>query len=211
MMTFEFSLLAYTEWVFGPILGAMATSARDQEETGVDENLVSEIAEGDNFAMSRLVNRWKRPLISYFYRSLSSLEDAEDLTLEVLIRVQRAAGRYNAKAKFSTYLFTIARRLLLNELRRRKRKPVELLEPAELHYLATTSDEETQNLAELEEVFQKALLELPERYRTPLLLAKQESLSSREIAKVIGVSENNLRVTIHRGRKLLKEKMEEML
>ena len=99
----------------------------------------------------------------------------------------------------------------MNELRRRKRKPVDLVEPEDMKYLAVESDDQARRLAELEEVFQKALSELPERYRTPLLLTSQENLNASEIAEIIGVSLNSLRVTIHRGRKMLKEKMEELL
>ncbi len=163
---------------------------------------------GDDTALQRLFDKWKLPLLGFFYRSLGSRPDAEDLTLEVFIRLHRSARRYRPDARFTTFLFHIARNLLLNELRRRRRKPAESVPAESFDYLAADAAGQERRALELEEVFQRALDRLPEKYRTPLLLITQQHLEYAEAAAVLRVTENALRVLVHRGRQLLKTEME---
>lgn len=160
---------------------------------------------GDEHAWQELFDRWKKPLLSFFYRSLGSLAEAEDLTLEVFVRLHRAGSRYDGRAAFSTYLFQIARNLLLNELRRRRRKPADPLPPDAFDYLQAPSEDDRAHTAELEESFQRALAELPEAQRTVLLLVHQQHLEIPETATLLGVTPNALRVQLHRARQRLKE------
>lgn len=173
-----------------------------------EETWLAQVATGDEQALQRIFDRWKLPLLSFFYRSLSSHADAEDLTLEVFVRLHRTARQYRPTAKFSTYLFTIANNLLRNELRRRTRKPAHPVAPEDFDYVAASSEQTEHRLAELEEVFQQALGRLPDKYRAPLLLLHQQQLTYPEVATTLGISENSLRVLIHRGRQLLKTEME---
>ena len=124
------------------------------------------------------------------------------------MRLHRSAADYEPRAKFSTYLFHIARNLLLNELRRRERKPVHPAAPETFDYVAAENTDSARRLAELEEVFQHALARLPEKYRTPLLLLKQQRMDYPEVAVTLRLTENALRVLVHRGRQLLKTEME---
>ena len=169
---------------------------------------LARVGDGDESALQLLFDRWKLPLLSFFYRSLGSRADAEDLTLEVFVRLHRNAASYRHDARFTTFLFRIARNLLLNELRRRRRKPAQASPPEEFDYLAAGETDSPRRLAELEEVFQLALARLPEKYRTPLLLLKQQQLDYPSIAATLGTSENGLRVLIHRARQMLKAEME---
>lgn len=82
---------------------------------GQDEALMLRVGAGDETALEILIDRWKNPLINFFYRSLRSVEESEDLAQMVYLRLYRSAPRYKPTAKFSTYLFHIARRLLINE------------------------------------------------------------------------------------------------
>ncbi len=189
-------------WLAEPVDTAGA-SAGDKDAAWLER-----AGRGDEPALQRLFDKWKLPLLSFFYRSLGSRVDAEDLTLEVFVRLHRSAHRYRRSARFSTFLFHIARNLLLNELRRRKRKPAEPVPPGTLEYLAADPGPGAHRLAELEEVFQRALERLPEKYRTPLLLLQQQHLEYPEAAAALDISENALRVLVHRGRRLLREEME---
>ena len=164
-------------------------------------------AGGDEVAWQRLFERWKLPLLSYFYRSLGSRAEAEDLTLEVFVRLHRAAPSYEPRARFSTFLFQIARNLLLNELRRRQRKPAEALPPEAFDYVAEGAAEEARGLRELEEVLHVALGRLPEKMRTALLFLQQQGLDYPEAAAAMGMKENALRVLVFRARQKLKEAM----
>lgn len=81
----------------------MRETAQDKPEIDPDAALMLAVAGGDEAALTALIDRWKGPLVSFFYRSVRSQELAEDLAQEVFIRVYRAAPRYRPEAKFSTY------------------------------------------------------------------------------------------------------------
>lgn len=167
------------------------------------------IAAGDGAAMRRLMDRWKLPLLSFLQRLLGAAPEAEDLTIEVFVRLHRAAPDYAPTARFSTYLFGIAHRLALNELRRRRRKPAETTAPAAFDHLAGAVSDGAR-LVELEEVFQRALAELAPKPRAALLLIVQQQLSYDEAALALRSNPNAVRVLVHRARQELKLKMEEL-
>jgi RNA polymerase sigma-70 factor (ECF subfamily) len=202
-----FSIFPQLVWRLDP---PEADSTRVPQVEGNDDDdgaVFTRASTGDERAWQELFTRWKKPLLAFFYRSLSSMPEAEDLTLEVFVRLHRAAPRYEARGHFASYLFHIARNLLLNELRRRRRKPALPLPPDALDYLPSASAHDSRQLAELEEEFQCALGELPESQRTLLLLIQQQGLDHSEAATVLGITENALRVQLHRARQRLKELM----
>lgn len=173
-----------------------------------DIRLMFAVAAGDSNALRELIDKWKKPLINFFYRSLGSYAESEDLAQQVFIKLYRAAGRYEARAKFSTFLFHIARRVLLNEFRRRSRKPVEYMDPQEFHYGESEDPEVQRRLNEIEEIFQLAIKKLPEKHRSALLLYKQQHLSYQEIAEIMKANENAVKTWIHRARNQLRKEME---
>src|SRR5947199_5971591 len=79
-------------------------------------------------AFEELVERYQHRLVAVMHHLVGNAEEAEDLAQEVFLRVYRARKRYQARSKFSTWLFTIANNLALNTLRSRQRKPVVPLE-----------------------------------------------------------------------------------
>lgn len=185
-------------WWVEPLSGA---------EDEADAVRMRRVAAGDEAALQQLFDRWKRPLLSFFYRSLGSHADAEDLTLEVFVRLHRSAGDYRTSAKFSTFLFHIAHNLLRNAWRHRRRKPADAV-PPELFDALPQENESGRHLAELEEVLARALTRLPEKQRTALLLIQQQQMDYPAAAAVLRVTENSLRVLVHRARQLLKTEME---
>ncbi|MBO6102735.1 MAG: hypothetical protein J6P03_05720, partial [Opitutales bacterium] len=87
---------------------------------GADEDslLMLQAAKGSEQSFRILVEKWKNPLMNFFYRSIGNAATAEDLTQSAFINLYRAGSSYSASAKFSSYLFKIARNLLINEYRR---------------------------------------------------------------------------------------------
>ncbi|MCD8481208.1 MAG: RNA polymerase sigma factor [Verrucomicrobia bacterium] len=132
---------------------------------------------------------------------------AEDLAQLVFIRIYRAAPKYQPTAKFSTYLFHIARRLLINEYRRQQRKPLEPVDPSEIQI--ATSDQSLRDRKEIEEAFHLALEELPENQRTAILLLQQQELSYLEIAEIMNASESAVKTWIFRARQFLKQALKD--
>jgi RNA polymerase sigma-70 factor, ECF subfamily len=168
-----------------------------------------------------LVEKYKQPVINLIYRTLRDPTEAEDLAQNVFVQVYKSADRYRIAAKFSTWLFTIARNLCLNEIRRRSRHPAESLDATHpdqndqpLHQFEdkkTSGPTESLLHGELEQKVEEALAELPENQRAAILLCRQEELSYEEIAKVLGCSLSATKSLIHRGRETLKEKLKPYL
>lgn len=182
-----------------------------------DAQLMLRVKQGDMAAFEELVGKYKQPVINLIYRTLPDATEAEDLAQHVFLQVFKSAHRYLVSAKFSTWLYTIARNLCLNEIRRRSRHPAESLD-------ATHPDNEDQPLRQYEDTknfsppdlllqdelvgkIEQALAELPESQRTAILLYREDELSYEEIATVLGCSLSATKSLIHRGRETLKKKL----
>lgn len=198
------SLSLLTDWLIWRTEAPLPETASNECE---EANWMVRVASGDETALQCLFDRWKKPLLSFFYRSLGSHADAEDLTLQLFVRLHRSATNYQPTAKFSTYLFHIAQNMLRNELRHRRRKPTDTV-PPEFFEELPQGNTSGHRLTELEEVLQQALARLPEKHRTALLLIQQQQLDYTEAAAALHVTENALRVLVHRARQMLKSEME---
>src|SRR5580692_12448579 len=93
-----------------------------------DAALMLRVKRGDRAAFTELVEKYKQPVMNFVYRSLRDETEAEDLAQNVFLQVFKSRARYERTAKFSTWLFTIARNLCLNEIRRRSRHPADSIE-----------------------------------------------------------------------------------
>ena len=93
-----------------------------------DAALMLRVKQGDTAAFTALVEKYKQPVMNLAWRTLRDETEAEDLAQNVFVQAWKSAERYQATAKFSTWLFTIARNLCFNEIRRRVRHPAESLD-----------------------------------------------------------------------------------
>jgi RNA polymerase sigma-70 factor (ECF subfamily) len=146
---------------------------------------------------------------------VNSAEEAEDLAQEVFLRVYRGRKKYHPKAKFSTWLYTIANNLALNVLRTRQRKPTIPLNvrdsgplgprPAEqlVQDRGAQPHDRVQN-QELAAVVQKALETLNERQRIAVVLNKFEDMNYAEIADVMGLTTKAVKSLLSRARENLR-------
>jgi len=190
-------------------------------ERDPDAALMLLVKQGDMDAFAQLVDKYKRPVMNLAYRMLRDLTEAEDLAQNVFVQVHKSAARYEVSSKFSTWLFTIARNLCLNEIRRRTRHPTESLEGAHPEYedqprqqfedKKNFSPPDTLLHGELEQKIEEALAALPENQRTAILLCRRDELSYEEIAKVLGCSLSATKSLIHRGREVLKQRLKPYL
>ncbi len=89
-----------------------------------DIRLMLRVRDDDSVAFAELVELYQQRLVTIMHHLVGNKEEAEDLAQEVFLRVYRTRKRYRPRAKFSTWLFTIANNLALNALRSRQRKPV---------------------------------------------------------------------------------------
>src|ERR1051325_1404670 len=190
-------------------------------EIDPDAALMLRVKQGEGGALAELVEKYKQPVMNVVYRMLRDATEAEDLAQNVFVQVYKSAHRYEVSAKFSTWLFTIARNLCLNEIRRRSRHPADSLDATapgddeqplrQFEDNKTFSPPEALLQGELEQKIGEALAELPEKQRTAILLCRQDELSYEEIAAVLGCSLSATKSLIHRGRETLKEKLKPYL
>lgn len=190
-------------------------------ESDPDAALMLLVKQGDSGAFEQLVDKYKQPVMNLAFRMLRDATEAEDLAQNVFVQVYKSAHRYQIASKFSTWLFTIARNLSLNEIRRRSRHPTDSMDanhPEQddqpLHQYEdkkTFSPPDRLLQGELEQKIDEAMAELPENQRTAILLCRQDELSYEEIAKVLDCSLSATKSLIHRGRETLKQKLKPYL
>ena len=180
----------------------------DLPETDPDEDdrrLMALVARGDEGALRMIIHRHHGRLVGYLASQLGAQAVAEELALEVFVRLHRAATRWRPEAKLSTYLFHIAHNLMLNERRRRARKPTSPMESAPEP--GDGSHDSDRAVADIQEAFQRAVLTLPDEQRAAILLLVQQDLSYEEIGKVMGVSVASVKTWVHRARLQLRKAM----
>ena len=149
-------------------------------------------------------------------RVVRRAEDAEDLVQETFVKVFRALDRYDPERPFAAWIFTIASRLAIDHLRRRRVKTVSLqvAEPGSTE--ERTMDVEDPGLkpdevtSHAEEESRAAALidSLPEHYRIVVLLRHQQDLSYEEIAEALQLPLGTVKARIHRARALMKDRIE---
>jgi len=185
-----------------------------------DSTLMLRVKQGDSAAFATLVDRYRQPVMNFVFRHLPDATEAEDLAQAVFVQVWKSAPRYEASARFSTFLFTVAKNLCLNELRRRSRHPafsldVESEDGSEpFHQIPDRRLSSADDVAQSVELVQKvdaAIGALPEKQRTALLLCREGELSYEEIATVLSLSVQATKSLIHRARESLKGRLKPYL
>ena len=187
------------------------------EQTDPDAALMLRVKRGDRAAFGELVDKYRQPLFNFIFRTLRDEAESEDVAQNVFLQVYKSRDRYRRTAKFSTWLFTIARNLCLNEIRRRSRHPAESLtetpgenedQPAR-QYEDKTVRLPTENAlhGELAAKVEQALAELPENQRTAILLCRQDELSYEEIAQTMECPIGTVRSRIFRAREAIDKKL----
>lgn len=180
---------------------------------GENVRLMMRVRDGDTAAFERLVELNQRAVIGTVARMLNNLDDAHDIAQQVFIRVWRSAARYEPSAKFTTWLFTITRNLVFNEMRRRTRKrEVSIEAQLEEQHLDHAAPERSNPDAlaqqgELERAIDAAIQSLPEKQRMAVALRRYEDMPYEEICVVLGMSLPAVKSLLFRARNDLKEKL----
>jgi len=191
-----------------------------------DVRLMLQIRDDVPGAFEVLVERYQHRLVGVLTHLVGRSDEAEDLTQDVFLRIYRARKGYKPKAKFSTWLFTIANNLAMNHLRGRGRNlanPMGMgidpgsnsqgglrpLEEQALDRAGTPSAQMRQ--VELSDVVREALDILGEDQKLAVLLNKFEDMSYADIAEVMGRSEAAVKSLLARARTHLREQLEPYL
>jgi RNA polymerase sigma-70 factor (ECF subfamily) len=198
------------------------TLEQQLEARDPDVRLMLQVRDDVQGAFEVLVDRYQHRLVGVLVHLVGRIEEAEDLAQEVFLRIYRARKGYRPKAKFSTWLFTIANNLALNHLRGKGRNPALPLggdgtDSQESRPIAdriparegTPSAQMRQ--VELSEVVREALNILGDDQKVAVLLNKFEEMSYAEIADVMGKSEAAIKSLLARARNHLREELEPYL
>jgi RNA polymerase sigma-70 factor (ECF subfamily) len=164
-----------------------------------DEQLMLEFQSGKSWAFDELFQRYRNPVFGFFRRRLANIHRAEDMAQETFIVVLRGAERYEERAKFRTYLYAIALKLLWTERRKELREPEGSVDPADL---PTGSDTLTGTW------IRDAVGRLDADHREVLMLREYEQLSYEEIAELLQIPVNTVRSRLFRARGELKALLE---
>ncbi|TPV95282.1 MAG: RNA polymerase sigma factor [Myxococcales bacterium FL481] len=191
-------------------------------ESREDVRLMLAYQQGDVTAFEELVRRHRRGLYNFLLRSVASRSRAEELLQEVLLRVVRSRARYQPRAKFTTWVYTIARNLCVDESRRRPQwREVSLEAPrgrsedssTSLRQRLATSEPTSVGPAEARQIRERvaaAVANLPGDQREVFVLRQVNELSFREIAEIASVSENTVKSRMRYALEKLRSELGEL-
>ncbi|MCE9530569.1 MAG: sigma-70 family RNA polymerase sigma factor [Planctomycetes bacterium] len=176
------------------------------------------VRDDDPTAFSEIVENYQHRLVGVMHHLLNNTEEAEDLAQEVFLRVYRTRKKYRPKAKFSTWLFTIANNLALNALRNRQRKPAIPLNvhesgplgPRPAEQMVKNRDAAPSSClqhAELAARIRLAMDKLNERQKMAVILNKFEDMGYADIAEVMGLTTKAVKSLLSRARARLREEL----
>ena len=182
-----------------------------------DAQIVRQVLRGKREAFSVLVERYQKPIFNFIYRFYGNYELAQELTQETFLRCYQFLKSYDQERKFSTWLYTVARNLCIDELKRRRSArevPLDDVLPAiDARDVEGAVDRNAQlQCISREENFKllEALQELPPAARTVLLLHYFQGLSYQEIGETLGLPVSTVKIRIFRAKKILLEKWHEL-
>ena len=200
--------------------GPVAVGLTDYTQLS-DTEVMLRAQAGDDAAFDYLVQKFRRPLVSFMYRMSRNLAVAEELSQEVFLRVYRSRQSYAAEAKFTTWLYRIATNLALNHIRdtkhERPENSVALDESDEESGLAlelpdpSLTAEQKLLRRERMQAIRKHVESLPERQRMAVIMHKYQSMDYREISKVLKLSESATKSLLFRAYETLREKLKDFI
>jgi RNA polymerase sigma-70 factor, ECF subfamily len=186
-----------------------------------DAEMMLRVKAGDDSAFDYLVQKYRRPIISFMYRMAHNSAAAEDLAQEVFLRVYRSRANYEPSAKFSTWLYRIATNLGVNYARDTRHD-----RPENITNLDQTDEEtgQTPDLADKKPSVEEDILRrermtairqkveaLPERQRLAVLMHKYQQMDYRQIADVLKLSESATKSLLFRAYETLRTQLKEFV
>lgn len=167
--------------------------------------------EDDEAAFRELVGATEDRVYGAIVKMLGGFEGADDLAQKVYLRIWQARGRYEPTAKFSTWMFSIMRRLVLNERRGRARRGAVFYEPSIEEPVREPSGGVSPSseaaAGELARAIDAALADLPEEQRTAIILRRYEEMPYEEIARVLETTVPAVKSVLFRARETLRVRL----
>ncbi|MBK4732984.1 sigma-70 family RNA polymerase sigma factor [Oxynema sp. CENA135] len=216
--------MSYSPSFSWPTVGARSRQAQVQPEKLSNSDLVLRCQEGlrpDRAAFAELLRRYQSHVEKILYHLAPDWQDRADLAQEVWIRVYRNIKRLNDPVKFRGWLSRIATNLFYDELRKRKRvrDPLSLdaprtLDDGEMDWEIAADEpgpDDDLTTREFYDQLRDAIADLPEVFRTTIVLREIQGLAYEEIAEITGVSLGTVKSRIARARQRLQMQLQTYL
>ena len=181
-----------------------------------DEQLIARFQSGDERAYIELVNRYRDRLINFVYPFLGDFEQAEDVVQETMLKLYEKKHYYREIAKFSTWIYTIARNLANTELRKKKRRKTtyisRMTKDDRQYDIPAVQADLNQNLQSefIRDRIHAAIKELPEHFKTVIILRDIQELSYDDISNIVGVPLGTVKSRINRARLQLQAELQDL-
>ena len=181
-----------------------------------DEELISRFQKGDERAYVELVNRYKDRLLNFVFQFLGDIEQAEDVVQDTMLRLYEKKHYYKEIAKFSTWIYTIARNLANTELRKRKRRKTTYLshlsKEERQFEIPAVQDDVDQSLHNefINDRIQSAINNLPEHFKLVIILRDIQELSYDDISNIVEVPLGTIKSRINRARIQLQAELQDL-
>jgi len=183
---------------------------RAKVEGWSDEYVVDRVLAGETALYEIIVRRYNQRLYRVVRAILRDDAETEDVMQDAYVRAYQHLRQFEARSSFSTWLTRIAINEALARLRRRNRlQPLgddsENGETGVTFFSESLNPEENASKAELGRMLESAMLALPEQYRLVLVMRDVEGLSTRETADALNITEENVKMRLHRGRAMMRK------
>ena len=167
---------------------------------------VRRVLEGDLSAFENIVRRWQTPLINLAYRFCRDRQRAEDMAQEAFLHIFRKLNKFSGSSTFSTWIFATGLNLYRSSMRRKSLlvEPMDALTEIASGYMPQSQLEQQ----EREELLRRAVAVLPSRYRDAVIIYYFREMDLTETAAILGVPEGTVKAWLHRGRELLRRKLD---
>ena len=177
-----------------------------------DEEIAAGVQKGDTEIFGQLVERYEPKMTRYAHKFLFAHADAQDLVQEVFIKAFVHIKSFDAKRKFSSWLYRIAHNEFINALKRKEKGPLYFFDPDTFwpHPLSKETADRDINEKELKEMMSLSLNKLQPKYREPLVLYYYEEMDYKEIAEVLKIPIATVGVTRQRAKNKLKKIVEKI-
>ena len=181
------------------------------DDKKTDNELMTEFASCSLAAYNVIVNRYKIQLLNYLSRGFKfSRDDGEELVQNTLIKVYENKFTYRPTFQFSTWIYTIARNLAINE--KKRKRPLSIEDSADAQRMRSHEPDASVLIEKTErkQLLLQALANLPEAQREVLSLRYLQELSFNEIEKITGKNLNTLKSLAKRGLEQMEDKLKEV-
>lgn len=173
-----------------------------------DSGLAARVQQGDRDAFEALLARYERPIHAFVFHFFRDPALCQDLTQETFLRAWRFIASFRLEEKFSTWLYSIAKNLCIDEMRRVQKGGTVDIESVDPELFSTDPDGagdpmRAAVLSQEGETIRRIIARLPEKYRICIILFYFNELSYEEISAVMKVSLSNTKILLFRGKKML--------